>query len=119
MQATKTARDWGRDRRGIEQPNMVLATSAHAAFEKAAHYFDVESRRVAVRPDFSADVDAMADAVDDETVLVVASAPSYPQGVIDPVAELAGHGRGARGPVPRRRLPRAASSSPSCTGWVT
>ena len=89
LQATKTARDWGRHRRGVERPNMVLATSAHAAFEKAAHYFDVESRRIAVRPDFSADVDAMADAVDDQTVLVVASAPSYPQGVIDPVTELA------------------------------
>ena len=89
LQATKTARDWGRDRRGIEAPNMVLATSAHAAFEKAAHYFDVASRRIPVRPDYTADVEAMADAVDDQTVLVVASAPTYPQGVIDPVAELA------------------------------
>jgi sphinganine-1-phosphate aldolase len=89
LQATKTARDWGRAERGIATPNMVLATSAHAAFEKAAHYFDVESRRVPVRADFSADVDAMADAVDDSTVLVVASAPSYPQGIVDPVAELA------------------------------
>ena len=89
LQATKTARDWGREHRGVDHPNMVLATSAHAAFEKAAHYFDVESRRVPVRADFSADVDAMADAVDDRTVLMVASAPSYPQGVIDPVAELA------------------------------
>jgi glutamate/tyrosine decarboxylase-like PLP-dependent enzyme len=89
LQATKTARDWGRAQRGIERPNMVMATSAHAAFEKAAHYFDVESRRVAVRPDFSADVDAMADAVDDATVMLVGSAPSYPQGVIDPIADLA------------------------------
>jgi sphinganine-1-phosphate aldolase len=89
LQATKTARDWGRDRRGIESPNMVLATSAHAAFEKAAHYFDVASRRVPVRPDYTADVDAMADAIDNQTALVVASAPSYPQGVIDPVPELA------------------------------
>jgi glutamate/tyrosine decarboxylase-like PLP-dependent enzyme len=67
---------------------MVLATSAHAAFEKAAHYFDVESRRVPVRADGSADVGAMAEAVDDRTVLVVGSAPSYPQGVIDPIPEL-------------------------------
>jgi glutamate/tyrosine decarboxylase-like PLP-dependent enzyme len=67
---------------------MVLATSGHAAFEKASHYFDVESRRVPVRPDGSADVGAMADAVDDDTVLVVGSAPSYPQGVIDPIPEL-------------------------------
>jgi len=88
LQATKTARDWGRAERGIDRPNMVLATSAHAAFAKASHYFDVESRRVPVLPDGSADVDAMADAVDDRTVLVVGSAPSYPQGVIDPIAEL-------------------------------
>lgn len=88
LQATKTARDWGRAERGIDRPNMVLATSAHAAFAKASHYFDVESRRIPVRPDGSADVDAMADAVDDDTVLVVGSAPSYPQGVIDPVPDL-------------------------------
>ena len=31
----------------------------------------------------------MADAVDDSTVMVVGSAPSYPQGVIDPIPELA------------------------------
>ena len=96
LMATKTARDWGRAARGIEHPNMVLATSAHAAFEKASHYFDVESRRVPVGPDFRADTDAMADAVDDDTVLVVGSAPSYPQGVIDPIAEL-GALAGARG----------------------
>ena len=68
---------------------MVLATSPHAAFEKAAHYFDIESRRIPVRPDFSADVHAMADAVDDSTVMIVGSAPSYPQGVIDPIPDLA------------------------------
>jgi sphinganine-1-phosphate aldolase len=89
LQATKTARDWGRAERGIDRPNMVLATSAHAAFEKAAHYFDVASRRVPVAPDFRADVGGMADAIDDDTVLVVGSAPTYPQGVIDPIAELA------------------------------
>jgi glutamate/tyrosine decarboxylase-like PLP-dependent enzyme len=32
----------------------------------------------------------MADAIDDDTVMVVGSAPSYPQGVIDPIPELAG-----------------------------
>ena len=88
LQATKTARDWGRAERDVTRPNMVLATSGHAAFEKAAHYFDVESRRVPVRSDGSADVGAMADTMDDDTVLVVGSAPSYPQGVIDPIPDL-------------------------------
>ena len=88
LQATRTARDWGRSIRGIDQPNMVLATSAHAAFDKGAHWFDVEARRVPVGPDGAADVDAMAEAMDDRTVLVVGSAPSYPQGVIDPIPQL-------------------------------
>jgi glutamate/tyrosine decarboxylase-like PLP-dependent enzyme len=70
-------------------PNMVLPTSAHAALEKGADYFGVESRRVDVRNDWRADVEAMAAAADDSTVLFVASAPQYPQGVIDPVAEVA------------------------------
>ena len=69
--------------------NIVLPTSAHAALEKACSYFDVTSRRVDVASDWRADVSAMSDAIDDQTILLVASAPQYPQGVIDPVAEIA------------------------------
>ncbi|MCU1396339.1 MAG: PLP-dependent enzyme glutamate decarboxylase [Ilumatobacteraceae bacterium] len=83
------ARERGRTERGVTTPNIVLPTSAHAAFEKACHYFDVESRRIPVLADWRADPDAMAAAIDDDTVLVVASAPQYPQGVIDPVAAIA------------------------------
>ena len=71
-----------------QQPNIVLPTSAHAAFEKACTYFGLESRRVPVRPDWRADPSAMADAVDTNTVLIVGSAPQYPQGVVDPIEEL-------------------------------
>lgn len=69
--------------------NVVLPASAHAAFSKGCDYFTLEERRVPVLDDWRADVDAMADACDDETVLVVGSAPQYPQGVIDPIPELA------------------------------
>jgi glutamate/tyrosine decarboxylase-like PLP-dependent enzyme len=68
---------------------MVIAESAHAAFHKAGHYFGVKVNKIAVRPDFRADVDAMAAAVNENTVLVVGSAPQYPQGVVDPIPELA------------------------------
>src|SRR6478609_3016970 len=85
----KAARDRARAERGIRSPNMVLPASAHAALEKGAAYFDVESRRIPVRADWRADVEAMAAAVDDDTVLLVASAPQYPQGVIDDVAGVA------------------------------
>ncbi|MGZ4488448.1 MAG: pyridoxal phosphate-dependent decarboxylase family protein, partial [Nocardioides sp.] len=87
--AVQTARD---ARPGVERPRMVVPETAHAAFHKAAHYFGVELVAVPVGPDFRADVEATTAAVDadpDRTVLVVASAPSYAHGVVDPVTELA------------------------------
>jgi glutamate/tyrosine decarboxylase-like PLP-dependent enzyme len=85
--AVQTARDARPD---IERPRMVLPTTAHAAFHKAAHYFGVEPVLVDVDPvSFRADPAAMAAAIDDRTVLVVASAPSYAHGVVDDVTPIA------------------------------
>jgi sphinganine-1-phosphate aldolase len=89
LMAVKAARERGRKERGITAPNVVLPTSAHAAFEKGCYYFGLESRRVAVGADWVADAAAMAEAIDDNTVLLVGSAPQYPQGVIDPIPEIA------------------------------
>ena len=89
LMAVKAARERGRRERGITRPNVVLPTSAHAAFEKGCDYFGVEARRVAVGDDWRAVPEAMEAACDDETVLVVGSAPQYPQGVIDPIPALA------------------------------
>ncbi len=87
--AVLAARQRGRAERDIDAPEMVLPTSAHAAFEKAAHYFGVRSVRVPVGADWRADVAAMAEAVNHNTVLIVGSAPQYPQGVIDPIVDIA------------------------------
>ena len=89
LMAVKVARDWGRKELGVTEPEMVLASSAHAAFAKASHYFGVRSVRVDVGADWRADVDAMAGAINDNTVLVVGSAPTYPQGVVDDIPALA------------------------------
>jgi len=89
LMAVKAARERGREERGVIAPEMVVAASAHAAFHKAAHYFGVRLHKVDVDATWRADVDAMAERVTDETVLVVGSAPQYPQGVIDPIPELA------------------------------
>ncbi len=85
--AVLAARDGRPD---ISTPRMVLPTTAHAAFHKAAHYFRVEPVLVDVDPETKrADPDAVAAAIDESTVLVVASAPSYAHGVIDPVTPIA------------------------------
>jgi len=86
--AVKAARGHGKAR-GVTAPEMVLPTTAHAAFEKAADYFGVRSVRVPVGPDFRADPAAMAAAIGPRTVLVAASAPAYPQGVVDPIGDVA------------------------------
>jgi glutamate/tyrosine decarboxylase-like PLP-dependent enzyme len=74
----------------VDAPSMVLPTTAHAAFHKAAHYFGVRPVLIDVDPvTYRADPDATARAIDDTTVLVVASAPSYAHGVVDPVPQIA------------------------------
>jgi sphinganine-1-phosphate aldolase len=73
----------------VERPRMVVADTVHAAFLKGSHYFGVDVVTVPTGPDFRADAAAMAAAIDDRTVLVVASAPSYAHGVVDPVTAIA------------------------------
>ena len=88
-----------RDASAVASPAMVLPATAHAAFHKAAHYFGVRPIVVDVDPvTFRADPEAMEAAVDDSTVLLVGSAPSYAHGVVDPIAAIAGLGadRGIR-----------------------
>ncbi len=89
LMAVKAARDRLLAERQIRLPNMVLPTSAHAAFAKAGAYFGVEVRRVTVGPDWRADVAAMRNCVDENTVLIVGSAPQYPQGVVDDIVSIA------------------------------
>ncbi|MCP5149131.1 MAG: aspartate aminotransferase family protein [Chromatiales bacterium] len=87
--AVKTARDYRRATRPVRgTPNLVVPYSGHPAYYKAAHYMDLEVRPVPTRDDFRADVDAMADAIDDDTIFVLGSAPSFSLGVFDPIEDL-------------------------------
>ena len=88
--AVQTMRDHAREERGIAEPVLLTAETAHPAFAKACKYLDVEHRRVPVTDDGRADAAAMAAAIDDRTGMIVGSAPCYPYGVIDPIPALAG-----------------------------
>ena len=90
LMAVKTARDWGRaNRPQADPPEMILPATAHPAFEKAGHYFGVRAVHIPVDAGFRADIAAVRSAISPRTLLIVGSAPSYPQGVVDPIAELA------------------------------
>ena len=86
--AVLVARTVARER-GIEDPHVVTAVTAHPAFAKACHLLGLAHTRVPVGPDKRLDVDALAAAITPETALVVASAPCYPFGVVDPVEQVA------------------------------
>lgn len=86
--AVQTAREHARLERGIAEPQIITANTAHPAFAKACHYLDVERVVVPVGADLRLGPDAVAAAITDRTALVVGSAPCYPYGVIDPIAGL-------------------------------
>ncbi len=86
--AMKTYRDWARARKGISRPEMIVPITAHAAFDKAAQYFNIKIVRVPVDAGYSADVAAVRRAITRNTVVIVASAPSFPHGILDPVEDL-------------------------------
>jgi len=89
--AMKTARDYARaNGKALESANLVLPFSAHLAFDKAAHLMDIEVRRIPVRTDgtYQADTAAMRDACDQDTIMLVGSAPNFPHGIIDPIEAL-------------------------------
>lgn len=89
MLAVLSARNWASEHRpAIDQPEVVFPETAHPTIAKAAHCFDVRPVQVPVRDDWRADVNAMADAITENTVLVVGSAPSITIGVVDPIFEI-------------------------------
>jgi glutamate/tyrosine decarboxylase-like PLP-dependent enzyme len=87
----KAARDFARATRPqVREPEIVLPITAHAAFQKAAHYFCLKPVLVPVDPKtFRADPSAMREAIGPNTVLAVGSAISYAHGVVDPIRECA------------------------------
>ncbi len=89
--AVKIARDAFRAQHPGARPRVVAPVSVHAAFRKAAQHLDVDLTLVPVDPatgtPAATDLVAALDA--DNVALVVVSAPSYPHGVVDPVAEVA------------------------------
>jgi glutamate/tyrosine decarboxylase-like PLP-dependent enzyme len=89
LMAVKTAREYARAfKPEIRRPEMILPLSAHPAFQKAAHYFDVKPVVVPLDQDFKVDLEAVKQNINSQTILLVGSAPSYPHGIMDPIPEL-------------------------------
>jgi|ERR1043165_9070635 glutamate/tyrosine decarboxylase-like PLP-dependent enzyme len=86
--AMKSYRDLAREEKGITEPEMVVPTTAHAAFDKASQYFNIKQVKIPVDKNFSADLNALKRAINNNTIVVAGSAPTFPHGVIDPIKEM-------------------------------
>jgi len=87
--AVKGCRDWFRTRKAATRhPNVVAPSSAHPAFDKAGDLMDIPIRRIPLGPDLRANVDLMSAAVDEDTMMIVGSAPCFPHGLVDPIEAL-------------------------------
>ncbi|MBI2602222.1 MAG: aminotransferase class V-fold PLP-dependent enzyme [Deltaproteobacteria bacterium] len=87
--AMKTYRDWAKETKGISQPELVLPVTAHAAFEKACQYFKIKKISVPIDQNGMISVADVEKAITTNTIALVASAPNFPHGIVDPVADLA------------------------------
>ncbi|XP_062436549.1 sphingosine-1-phosphate lyase 1 isoform X1 [Rhea pennata] len=88
LMACKAYRDLAYER-GIKHPEMLVPRSAHAAFDKAAHYFGLKIIHIPLTKNMEVDVQAMRRAISKNTAVLVCSAPQFPHGVMDPVEEVA------------------------------
>ncbi|MCT4642217.1 MAG: aspartate aminotransferase family protein [Bacteriovoracaceae bacterium] len=89
LMAVKAARDYARKHRPwIRRPELVAPLSAHVAFEKACKYFGLKYVPVKLDDDFKVNMKALKKAVGLNTVMIVGSAPQYPQGTIDHIEQI-------------------------------
>ncbi len=88
LMAVKAAKEYAKKQRNITRPEIVMSISGHPAFNKACDYFGIELKILPVDDHFKAVPEAYRQAITENTIMLVASAPAYPQGVVDPVPEL-------------------------------
>jgi len=86
--AMKTYRDWARATKDITEPEIVVPVSAHAAFHKAAQYFNLKLQLVPVDDQFCVEIPAVEEAVNENTIAIVGSACNFPYGTIDAIDQL-------------------------------
>ncbi|GMH45681.1 hypothetical protein BSKO_13644 [Bryopsis sp. KO-2023] len=88
LMAVKASRDYMKKRRGITQPHMIIAQSAHAAYWKAAEYFKIKISVLPVDKAYKMSPRSVKNNLGRNTVLVVASAYGYPHGIVDPIEQI-------------------------------
>jgi sphinganine-1-phosphate aldolase len=76
-------------KRGIRKPEIICCTTAHAALNKACQMFHIRQVQVPCdKESFVLNPYEVGKLVSSNTIMIYSSAPSFPQGVIDPIDDL-------------------------------
>ncbi|MGB1538170.1 MAG: pyridoxal phosphate-dependent decarboxylase family protein [Pseudomonadales bacterium] len=87
--ALHAMRNWARQTRpDISAPEVVAPYSIHATVHKVAQVLDIKMVTVPQNADLSADLIGIKGAINANTIGIVASAPNWPYGTVDPIAAL-------------------------------
>lgn len=85
-----TYREWARSTKKITAPELIIPTSAHVAFDKAAHYYGIKLIKINVdNKTGKVPVNLVKKAITANTIAIVGSCPNFPHGIVDPIEELA------------------------------
>ncbi|KAF9798653.1 hypothetical protein SFRURICE_006983, partial [Spodoptera frugiperda] len=88
IMACKAFRDLAYSK-GITNPQIVVPTTVHTAFDKAAQYLGLSVKTVPVNPEtMTVDIEKVKKAIGRRTCLIVGSAPNYPYGTMDDIIAL-------------------------------
>ncbi len=82
-------REYARKYFGIKRPEMIINESCHAAFLKAAHYFNIKliTLKVSQKTGLTK-LNQYINAISSNTICIVMSGVNYTHGLADPVYEL-------------------------------
>ncbi|KAI9015877.1 sphingosine-1-phosphate lyase [Phycomyces nitens] len=89
IMACKAYRDMYKDIKGINYPEMIVPETIHAAFMKAAGYFNIKLVLIPIDPvTCKVDLKRVAKAINKNTIMLAGSAVNFPHGIADDIEAL-------------------------------
>jgi len=84
--ACKSYRDYFKH---IKNPEIIVSSTVHCAFNKACGYFKIKLITIPCNIDGTFNTEQLETKINQNTILIVGSTPSYNLGIIDPIHSLA------------------------------
>ncbi|KAF8971234.1 sphinganine-1-phosphate aldolase [Flammula alnicola] len=89
IMAVKTYRDWARAIKGIKEPEMIISTTTHAAFDKGAAYLGIKVHTIPIDSyTRQVNIKLVKRAINSNTILLVGSCVNFPDGNQDDIEAL-------------------------------